>query len=426
MRLVSLAALAIAGIAAGAAAFVFWPAPEIAPVAPPPASAFPRELVERGEQLAHLGDCVVCHTKPGGKPYAGGLDLPTPFGTIRTTNITPDPETGIGTWSLEAFGRAMRHGVGRKGEHLYPAFPYDHFTRTKPDDMKALYAYMMTRPPVKAPNPPHDLKFPFNQRPLLAVWKMLFHDPAPFRPDPTKSAQWNDGAYYVQGLGHCGACHTPRNALGGHVASAPLAGGIVEGWYAFAIGRASASVVPWTESAMLDYLIDGRHPHHGIAAGPMKPVVDHLAKVPEDWVKAMAHYLTDGRQGSPEITAKAEAGAKREFVPGAASTQTDPALQRGEALFARSCANCHRAGSANTPLALTATVAGPDARNLTRIIVEGIRPPEGSPDKSMPRFATLSDAELTDLVAFVRARFADNSDRSQADAAVREVRAGAH
>ena len=205
------AALCAAVVGIGAAVLP-WRA--IAPIARPDASVYSAATIARGQQLAALGDCAVCHTAANGILNAGGRPLQTPFGTIYATNITPDVETGIGAWSYPAFERAMREGIHRDGRHLYPAFPYTHFAKTTDADMQALYAYLMAQPPVRAETPPNALAFPFNLRPLMAGWNALFHKPAVFQPDPAKSETWNRGAYLVEGLGHCSACHSPRNALG--------------------------------------------------------------------------------------------------------------------------------------------------------------------------------------------------------------------
>jgi mono/diheme cytochrome c family protein len=422
-RFLVIAATAIVIAAGGAFTFVLSTAPALPAIDPPSKNAFKPELVERGEVLATLGDCAVCHTRQGGRPYAGGLALETPFGTIRTTNITPDKDTGIGTWSEAAFTRAMREGVGRDGQHLYPAFPFQHFAKVTTADIQALYAFVMTRPAVKSDNEPHQLRFPFDQRRLLAGWKLLFLDRSAFRRDPSKSDTWNAGAYMVDGLGHCGSCHTPRNQLGAEMAQRNLAGGEVEGWHAPALADASRSAVPWTVSSMTDYLIDGRHGHHGIAAGPMKDVVDNIAKLPEEMVTAMATYLTNGRTEAPGSDTVISDAAKREFVTGAPIGAGDPGTARGEAIFARACANCHRAGTSNTPLALTATVRAEDPANVIRITLDGIKPPEGSPDRSMPRFGSaLSDDEIGDLLAFIRQRFTSGPTWQNLPAAVRAAR----
>ena len=188
--------------------------PAIAPVVPPAAESFAPELVAKGEALAGGGYCAECHTTKGGQKFAGGFAFATPFGVLYSTNITPDPETGIGTWSEVAFRRAMHEGVSRDGSHLFPVFTYDHFTKLSDEDVRALYAYFMTRAPVHAPAQPIAIPFPFNIRYLQAGWKLLFFRPGRFEPDAAKSAEWNRGAYLAQGLSHCGACHTPRNLLG--------------------------------------------------------------------------------------------------------------------------------------------------------------------------------------------------------------------
>src|SRR3954453_17260335 len=203
--------IAIIVLAAAVAAFaVIW-RPAIAAIEPPAAGSLDPALVKRGRELAAIGNCSDCHTLRGGKAFAGGLPVPTPFGTIYSSNITPDPETGIGRWSEAAFRRAMRDGVGRDGRHLYPTFPYDHFTHVTDEDDRALYAFLMTRPAVRALPPRNELRFPLNQRATIAGWKLLFLHGGIFRRDPSQSAEWNRGAYLVEGLAHCGACHTPRN-----------------------------------------------------------------------------------------------------------------------------------------------------------------------------------------------------------------------
>jgi len=206
------AALIAAGVGV-AAAMLPWRS--IAPIARPDPSTYSAATIARGQLLAALGDCAVCHTEVnGGAINAGGRAIETPFGTIYSTNITPDPETGIGAWSYPAFERAMREGIHRDGRHLYPAFPYPHFAKTTDADLQALYAYLMAQTPVRADAPENTLAFPFNLRPLMAGWNALFHRADVFEADPTKPAMWNRGAYLVEGLGHCGACHSPRNALG--------------------------------------------------------------------------------------------------------------------------------------------------------------------------------------------------------------------
>ena len=220
-----LAALVIGG---AVAAFAIAWRPAIAAIEPPAPQSFDAALVKRGRDLAALGNCNDCHTVRGGKDFAGGLAVPTPFGTIFSSNITPDAETGIGRWPEAAFRRAMRSGVNRDGQHLYPTFPYDHFTNVNDEDDRALYAYLMTRQPVRAPARENLLSFPLDQRVVIAGWKLLFLRRGTYQPDSMKSAEWNRGAYLVEGLAHCGSCHTPRNVLGAERASAQFAGGDVD------------------------------------------------------------------------------------------------------------------------------------------------------------------------------------------------------
>src|SRR4029079_1996960 len=215
--LATAAALCAAVVGIGAAVLP-WRA--IAPIAGRDASVYSAATIARGQQLAALGDCAVCHTAINGVLNAGGRPLETPFGTIHSTNITPDVETGIGAWSYPAFERAMREGIHRDGRHLYPAFSYTHFAKTTDADMQALYAYLMAQSPVRAEPSKNALAFPFNLRPLMAGWNALFHQPGAVQTDATRSEMWNRGAYLVEALGHCGACHSPRNALAAEKPSA--------------------------------------------------------------------------------------------------------------------------------------------------------------------------------------------------------------
>src|SRR3954463_11946512 len=231
--------IAIIVLAAAVAAFaVIW-RPAIAAIDPPAPQSFDTALVKRGRALAATGNCSDCHSVRGGKAFAGGLPVPTPFGTIYSSNITPDPETGIGRWPDAAFRRAMRAGVDRSGQHLYPTFPYDHFTNVSDEDDGALYAYLMTRQPVHATAPPNELPFPLDQRVIIAGWKLLFLHRGNYQADSARGAEWNRGAYLVEGLAHCGACHTPRNGLGAERVSAAFAGGDVDNWIAYAINAQS-------------------------------------------------------------------------------------------------------------------------------------------------------------------------------------------
>lgn len=379
-----------------------WSAPPIAPIEPPAAEAFDAAQVARGAQLAALGNCMDCHTVPEGKPYAGGRALKTPFGTVYGTNITPDAETGIGRWSEAAFVRAMREGVDRGGRHLYPAFPYDHFTKVTEADLKALYAYIMTRQPVRAETPPNKLIFPFNIRPLIGIWKALFFARSDFVPDPKQSAEWNRGAYLAEGLGHCGACHTPRNSLGAEKKGEAYAGGDAEGWHAPALNAASPAPAPWTPAQLYAYLRFGLDDVHSVPAGPMAPVVHNLGQVPEEEIRAIAAFVAS--LAGPRT---AERGPGLIEAPRSAAA-TD---QTGAAIYASACAVCHDNGRAVSSadalhLSLSTSVAIPTPRNLINIIVEGITPPQGERGRWMPSFGgAFTPAQLTALVTYLRTEF---------------------
>jgi mono/diheme cytochrome c family protein len=267
--------------------------PAIAPIDPPAKASFSAELIAKGEVLAGAGYCAVCHTRQGGQLFAGGYPMPTPFGTIYSTNITPEPETGIGRWSLEAFTRAMHEGISRDGSHLFPAFPYDHFTKVWDDDVKALYAYLMTRPPVRTPALANTIPFPLNIRVFQEGWKILSFRSGRFEPVAGKSVEWNRGAYLALGLSHCGACHTPRNLLGAEKTGDAYAGAVVDNWIAPPLTAANPAPVPWTQEELRSYLRNGMSVLHGTTAGPMSPVVHGLAALPESDVQAIATYFAD-------------------------------------------------------------------------------------------------------------------------------------
>ena len=422
--------IALAVIVAAVLAGGWWYSshPAIEPLAAAPdASKFDKKLVERGEVLASLGYCTVCHTRSGGPALAGGLGLPTPFGTIYATNITPDPDTGIGRWPEAAFRRAMREGIDREGRHLYPAFPYDHFTRVTDEDVSALYAWIMSRKPVRYEAPKTDLGFPFNIRRLLAGWNLLHVTKGPLAPDPTRDAKWNRGAYLAEGLGHCGSCHTPRNRLGALDNSRKFAGGMIEGWYGTALNAASPAPVPWTVPTLLDYFIKGRHPQHGIAAGPMTAVVDLLADLSDEDLEALATYIVSFQGNRKEDPAAVLAFAEERQLsnaPGARNPPVDPAFQGGQQIFTQTCITCHRKGEKAQPLALASTLNAPTPHNVIQIVRNGIRPPKDARDFAMPAFGWMSDQDLAKLLAFLRGHFTKSPPWQDVEGAIREVRAG--
>ncbi|MET0540922.1 MAG: c-type cytochrome, partial [Variovorax sp.] len=387
--------------------------PAIAPVALS-APVYTEATIERGRILAAIGDCAVCHTAPGGAVNAGGRAMETPFGTLYATNLTPDADTGIGSWSFSAFQRAMREGISRDGHRLYPAFPYTAFAKTSDDDLNALYAYLMSQPAVRAQTPAADLKFPFNVRPLMGFWNAMFHDAAPYRPVAAQSAEWNRGAYLVNGLGHCGACHTPRNALGAELGGhAYLSGAMVDGWEAPALTARSTSAVPWNAEALYRYLRNGHAPQHGIAGGPMAEVVRELGVVPDADIRAMATYLASFH---PAATDSEAADHARQVVTTAASRQ-GRLLGPAQRMFDSACASCHHDGAlgpggptllgVNTPLALNSNLTSARPDNLLRTILDGVRAPATQDIGFMPAFRdALDDAQIAELAGYMRARFA--------------------
>lgn len=434
------AAVVLVAALAGAAGFaaIAWK-PEIAPAKPPDPAGFDPAAVRRGAELAAVGNCNVCHTAPGGRVFAGGLPMPTPFGTIHSTNITPDPETGIGRWSEEAFLRSMREGVDREGRHLYPAFPYDHFTLATDRDIGAIYSFLMTRAPVRAETPANDLPFPLDNRMILAGWKLLFLREGPYRPDPEKSGEWNRGAYLVEGLGHCGACHTPRNALGATERDRHLAGAETQGWYAYALDGGSPAPIPWTVESLYSYLRRGWHAHHGVSRGSMAPVTANLAGVPESDVHAIAAYIasTMGEPG-PERHRRAEAlldEAKRRPAapPAAGDSQAVPAVrgedEPGALLYAGACAGCHDGGRGapygGLDLALSSGVNGPTPLNAINVVLDGLPAAEGRRGAIMPGFRdVLTDGQVAALLGYMRSRFTDRPAWEGLDEEVLRVREG--
>lgn len=387
--------LAMAGLAAACTV----PAPSTS--GEPPRHGFDRARIERGAALAAVGNCVTCHTAEGGKAFAGGYPLRTPFGTVHGSNITPDAETGIGRWSEADFARAMREGVSPEGHHYYPAFPYDYFTRLGDDDIAALYAFVMTREPVRNTPPANAMLVP---RFAVAIWKGMYFDRTPFKPDPARGPQWNRGAYLAESLAHCGACHTPRNKLGVEERDRYLSGGDVDGWHAPALNENSPSPVRWNEEALTAYLRTGLVDAHAIAAGPMEEVVMNLAYASRDDVRALAAYIASfearGKGGidpqSPESLAASLAAAAR------------GASGRGATLYAGSCGDCHdrgrdaEGGALQLPLAIALSL--PTPANLIHIVRDGIVPGPHDARPWMPEFgSSLTDDELAELVVYLRA-----------------------
>jgi nicotinate dehydrogenase subunit B len=421
--LAAVATLFAAAVGIGAAVL---PWRSIAPIARPDASVYSAATIARGAQLAALGDCAVCHTVANGVVNAGGLAIETPFGTIYSTNITPDVETGIGAWSYPAFERAMREGIHRDGRQLYPAFPYTHFAMTSDADLQALYAYLMAQAPVRADTAKNTLAFPFNLRPLVAGWNALFHRTRILEADATKSATWNRGAYLVEGLGHCGACHSPRNALGAEKARAHLAGGFAEGWEAPALTSLSQAPIPWNEDELYAYLRTGESRFHGVAAGPMAPVVKELASLPDQDIRAMAVYLASFNPTAIDKAAQDALAAKLESATGARVVSTS-----GARLYEGACAVCHAVGGAplfgsRPSLALNSNVHNAIPDNLIQVILHGIATPVSSDLGYMPPFKdSITDGQLAELISYLRQQFAPEKPAwTGVQAAISRARAG--
>jgi nicotinate dehydrogenase subunit B len=420
--LATISALCAAAIGIGA---TMLPGRAIAPITRPDASVYSAATIALGVELAALGNCAVCHTSAEGAPNAGGRALETPFGTIYSTNITPDVETGIGAWSYPAFERAMREGLHRDGRHLYPAFPYTHFARTSEADLQALYAYLMAQTPVRAGTPQNTLAFPVNFRPLLAGWNALFHQAEPFKPDLTKSDIWNRGAYLVEALGHCSACHSPRNALGAEKAGAYLAGGIAEGWEAPPLTSLSHAPIPWNEEELYAYLRTGESRFHGVAAGPMAPIVKDLLALPDQDIRAMAVYLASFADAAPDAAAREALATRLET-----ETRVTLASSAGARLYQGACAVCHEVGGlplfgSRPSLSLNSNLHSTRPDNLIQVILHGIAKPAFSDLGYMPAFKdSLSDAQVTELVSYLRRQFApDKPEWEDVAGAVGRIRA---
>jgi mono/diheme cytochrome c family protein len=382
--------------------------PVIAPIEPPSRASFPAESIAKGEMLAAVGHCVSCHTRPGGPPFAGGYGVNTPFGIIYGTNITPDPETGIGRWSPEAFARAMREGVSRDGSHLFQAFPYNAYTKLSGDDVSALYAYLMTRPPVTATVPANTIPFPLNIRALQEGWKILFFRGGRYLADPSKSPEWNRGAYLAEALSNCGGCHTPRNRLGAEKTRDAYAGAVIEDWIAPALTEDNPSPVPWTQDELFSYLRTGVGPLHGATAATMAPVVREglgLSIVPDAEVRALAIYFADIDHASVRESA-VEPAVKTALTTSylGSGLEYDPDAR----LYATACMSCHyNAGPAPLParpeLALNSALTLPEPTNFIQTVLKGIGNTEGAPGLVMPAYASaLTDADIARLAAYLR------------------------
>ncbi len=396
----ALSVLALAGLAASA----------IRPVPPGPNPATPDGLmmqpiadtvpnaaqIRRGQYLVAVGDCASCHTRPGGPPLAGGLGLNTPFGVIYSPNLTSDANTGIGAWTGDQFYRAMHEGIGAHGENLYPALPYPWFTHVSRADDDAILAYLKYTQPVRYSPPANKLPFPLNIRFMVKAWNLLFFKPAGFQTDARQSAEWNRGAYIVNGLGHCGDCHTPKNLLGADKAHSYLQGGNLENWVAPDLtGNPHAGLGGWSVDDITEYLKTGRNAHAG-AGGSMAEAVSYSTSLMTDQDRhAIAVYLKTLAPSPDPAMAQPDAGAMR----------------RGAAIYSDACASCHLSdGSGQTrifpPMRGDAMAQQADPTGLEHLILAGARiaaTPTRPAPLAMPSFAwKLTDQEIADVSTYIR------------------------
>jgi mono/diheme cytochrome c family protein len=350
-----------------------------------------------GKYLTILGDCAGCHTDTNGRPYAGGRALTSPLGTFYTSNITPDRETGIGTWTADDFWEALHDGRSKNRGHLYPAMPYPHFTMYSRADSDAMFAYLQSIPPVSNVPPRNEIAFPLDFRSLLGIWNALYLHKGQYVPDPAKSAQWNRGAYLVKGPGHCDDCHTPKNFLYANRESLALSGNLVENWWAADLTADDREGLgAWRAADIVEYLKTGRN-RHVMAGGSMVEIITaSTSQMHDDDLAAIAAYLKD----LPPMM------EQDELVPPSPST-----MKAGRAQFRKHCQDCHNFDGTGVPrrfptLAGSATVQARDPTTIVRIILEGQDPPAISArpdDEPMPAFVQkMKDGEIADVATYMR------------------------
>ena len=371
--------------------------------APSSADTIDTAQIERGRYIAKLGDCAACHTSEGGAPYAGGRSIVTPFGIIYSSNITTDKETGIGSWTNDDFWTLMHSGIRKDGAHVYPAMPYPWFTKMTRHDVDDLKTYLDTLPPVRYRPPENELLPPLQFRETVAAWNLLFFEKGVFKPDPSKSAEWNRGAYIMEGPGHCGACHTPANLLGGPERDHRYEGQSIQNWWAPDLtGRGSSGVAMWSAEDIVAYLKNGRN-DHAIASGLMADAVENSTQYMTDAdLAAIATYLKDLPIEERERDGVRVGDASKE-------TMTD-----GEHLFRDNCAACHGSDGAGVPsliadLRESGIVNAPDPVGILRVILAGAHGnvTQGAPTRpAMPPFGwKLNDGEIAAVATYIRQSF---------------------
>ena len=364
-------------------------------------------LIERGEYLARAADCMVCHTSQGGKQYAGGLGFKLPFGTLYSTNITADKDTGIGNYSDQDFLNAVQRGIRKDGARLYPAMPYTSYTYMTDADVLAIKAYLLSLPAVRSQNQNNTLQFPFNQRWSMIFWSAAFNPDKRFAPNTEKSAEWNRGAYIAEALAHCGDCHTPRNLAFALDNRRKFAGAVAAGWRAYDItSDKGTGIGSWTDEEVFSYLAKGHAAGRGTASGPMGEAVDHsFSQMDPADIKALVTYLRS-------IPAIASSEPATIAPPAPASPKEGGAVADtlGGKVFAQACASCHSwtGVSAISPFATISgsrAVNDPSATNVAQIVISGTRrfAPGGI---SMPAFGGIyTDTEIAAVANYVTGRF---------------------
>jgi mono/diheme cytochrome c family protein len=369
------------------------------------AASEPPTLVEQGRYLALAGNCASCHTVPGGQPFAGGLAFETPFGKIFSTNITSDKQTGIGTWTTAQFTQALRSGESADGEHLYPVFPYTSFTKVTDADAAALFAYLKTIPAVNAKAPDNEMSWPYSMRSMMSVWNGMFFEEGAYQKDGSKSGEWNRGAYLVQGLGHCSACHSPRNFLGGEKSSLAMTGGTysdkvatgdVRPWTAPNLTGASTGLAGWPVAEIVSYLKTGKNAF-AVSFGPMNEVIMNSTR-----------HLTDADLRAMAVYLKSLAANEGDL----ASPAKEDVVNAGASLYDLHCGTCHQpsglgAADSGPRLAGSLVVQASDPASLINVILHGPELPEPPPPtgewQHMEAFGEkLSDEEIAAVASYLR------------------------
>ncbi len=392
----------------------FWPRPAPGSLGTQPValekylkgdpSGVPNELKNaslwvRGEYLTKAADCIACHSRAQSASFSGGRAFKLAFGVIYSSNITPDNETGIGTWSDAEFLQAMHEGVGKHGQHLYPVFPYASYALLTDADVLAIKAYLSTLAPIHYIPPANEVAFPYNQRGLITLWSLVYKPQHRFEPDKEHGLEWNRGAYLAEALGHCGECHTPRNALQALDTRHPYAGAIADGWNAYNLtAEPTTGLGSWSTESLVQYLSTGHTPLRGTASGPMAEVVDNSLRflVAEDIV-AMGIYL---RGLQPLVAGVVSA-------PTLASTHSNPDLTLGRQVFDEVCASCHRIDGAGVQSEMASIQGSHSCReavplNVLQVIRLGSHLQSAHGPEVMPGFAkTYSEAQIAAAAAFV-------------------------